>query len=81
MCLAIPMKVLDIQGTSATVEIGGVKRKADISLVSPVKVGDYVVVHAGFAISVSNEEEAKKTLDLFDEIIEAQNKLEEDSQK
>lgn len=68
MCLAIPMKVVETNGTSGTVEIGGVKRKVDLSLVEKVKIGDYVVVHAGFAISVTDEKEALKTLALFEEI-------------
>jgi hydrogenase expression/formation protein HypC len=69
------MKVLEINGTTGTVETGGVRRTADLTLVGPVKPGDYVVVHAGFAISVSDEEEAKKTLNLFDEIMEKAAKL------
>ena len=70
MCLAIPMKVLKIEGSTGTLEIGGIQRTADLSLVEGVSIGDYVVVHAGFAISKTNEEEAKKTLELFDEIVE-----------
>jgi len=69
MCLAIPMRVLEVSGTTGKVEIGGVRRAIDLSLVGDVKVGQYVVVHAGFALSVADEEEAKKTLALFDELM------------
>lgn len=68
MCLATPMKVIEVQGDTGVVEIGGVQRKADLSLVNPVNVGDYVIVHAGFALSVWNEEEAQKTLELLGEM-------------
>ncbi|MGK5086478.1 HypC/HybG/HupF family hydrogenase formation chaperone [Bdellovibrionota bacterium FG-2] len=68
MCLAIPMKVLEIQGTKGTLEVGGVMRTADLSLVAPVSVGQFVIVHAGFAISLMQEDEAQKTLALFREI-------------
>jgi len=62
------MKVLEVHGSEASVEVGGVRRKIDTSLLADVQVGQYVVVHAGFALSVTDEEDAKKTLALFDEI-------------
>ncbi|MEK6625256.1 MAG: HypC/HybG/HupF family hydrogenase formation chaperone [Bdellovibrionota bacterium] len=65
MCLAIPMKILEIQGTQGSLEVGGVIRSVDLSLVSPVSVGQYVIVHAGFAIAILQEDEAQKTLALF----------------
>ncbi len=65
--MAIPGRVLEIQGGLAKVDFGGVIREVDVSLVDP-KIGDYVIVHAGFAIQVLDEEEAKKTLELWDEI-------------
>ena len=71
MCLAIPGKIIEIDSKKnhALVDYGdGTKRKANISLVD-VKKGDYVLVHAGFAIEVLDEEEAKKTLDLFKEML------------
>jgi hydrogenase expression/formation protein HypC len=71
MCLAIPGKVIEIDKNKehATVDYGdGTKRNANISLVD-VKVGDYVLVHAGFAIEVLDEKEAYKTLDLFREML------------
>lgn len=68
MCLAIPMKVIEINGNVGTIELGGVRRTADISLVSEVQIGQYVIVHAGFALSILNEVEAEKTLTLFSNI-------------
>ena len=71
MCLAIPGKIIDIDSKKehATVDYGdGTKRKVNISLVD-VKVGKYVLVHAGFAIEVLDEKEAEKTLDLFREML------------
>jgi hydrogenase expression/formation protein HypC len=71
MCLAIPGKIVDIDKKKerATVDYGdGTKRKANITLVD-VKLGDYVLVHAGFAIQVLDEKEALETLDLFREML------------
>lgn len=68
MCLAIPALVKSIQGTQAEVEMGGVSRKASIMLTPEVKVGDYVLIHTGYAISIVDEEEAHKTLELFLEL-------------
>jgi len=71
VCLAIPGKIVEIDKNKehATVDYGeGTKRKANITLVS-VKIGDYILVHAGFAIEVLNEKEALETLDLFREML------------
>ena len=71
MCLAIPGKIIEIDSNKehATIDYGdGTKRKTNIILVD-VKIGDYVLVHAGFAIQVLDEKEAKETLDLFREIL------------
>lgn len=68
MCLAIPAKVLGINENVATVDFGGVRREVDISL-TDAEIGQYVIVHAGFAIQVLNEEEARETLELFDQIL------------
>lgn len=71
MCLAIPGKIIEIDSDKnhAIVDYGdGTKRKANISLVN-VKNGDYVLVHAGFAIETLDETEAKKTIDLFKEML------------
>ncbi|RLC68454.1 MAG: HypC/HybG/HupF family hydrogenase formation chaperone [Chloroflexi bacterium] len=71
MCLAIPVLVKSIEGSEAEVEIGGVSRRASIMLTPEVKVGDYVLLHTGYAINVIDEEEAQKTLELFREIAES----------
>ncbi len=69
VCLAVPAKVTKINGEEAVLDYGGVKRKANISMLSDVIVGDYVLVHVGYAISKLNEDEAKETLKLWDEIL------------
>ena len=74
MCLAIPGKIieLDKKKQNATVDYGsGTKRKANVSLVE-VKIGDYVLVHAGFAIQILDEKEALETLALFREMLSLQ---------
>ncbi len=71
MCLAIPALVKVIDGTTAQVEIGGVTRPVSLRLTPRAKVGDYVIVHTGFAINVLDQEEATETLRLFDEIAQA----------
>lgn len=70
MCLAVPAKVTSISGDEANLDYGGVKRKANISMLSDVSVGDYVLVHVGYAISKLDEEEALETLKLWDEMLE-----------
>lgn len=68
MCVAFPGKVVEINGDLAKVDFGGVvKDNVIISLVN-AKVGDYVLVHAGFAIQVVDEEEAKKMIELWNEM-------------
>ena len=69
MCLAVPAEVKSIDGHMATVDYGGVSRKANISLVE-AKVGDFVIVHAGYAIQVMDKQEAEKTLELFQEMLD-----------
>ena len=71
MCLAIPGKIIEIDKNKehAIVDYGdGTKRKTNVTLVD-VKTGNYVLVHAGFAIEVLNEKEAEETLDLFREML------------
>ena len=59
MCLAFPAKVLEVEGDLATVERSGVKRKASLMLLPEAKVGDYVLIHAGFAMQIIDEQELK----------------------
>jgi hydrogenase expression/formation protein HypC len=69
MCLAVPAKILKIEGKYAKVDFGGLKKDVDISLVD-AKVGQYVIIHAGFAIQVLDEKDAMETLEMFKEILE-----------
>ena len=71
MCLAIPGKVVDVEGDVGRVDFGGVQREVNLSLVE-AGVGEYVVVHAGFAIEVLDEKAALETLELFRDILEAE---------
>jgi len=68
MCLAIPTLIKSIEGTAARAEIGGVERTISLMLTPEARVGDYVLLHTGFAISVIDEEEALETISLFEEI-------------
>jgi len=74
MCLAIPAKVVSIKNDKAEVDFGeGVLREVNVTLVK-AKIGDYVLVHAGYAIQVLDEEEAQETLSLWNQILEAETK-------
>ncbi|MBN2590372.1 MAG: HypC/HybG/HupF family hydrogenase formation chaperone [Sedimentisphaerales bacterium] len=78
MCLAIPARIIELEGDKAVVDAMGNRFKAKTTLLPNVKLGDLVLVHAGFAISQVDEEEAKKTWQLISEIddyIDTQNKL------
>ena len=69
MCLAIPARVVErLENDRAVVEVGGVRNDISLMLVDGVEVGDYVIVHVGFAITRLDAEEAEKTLALFAEI-------------
>ena len=62
MCLAVPMKIVEIKGDEGFVESGGLKRRANFSLIKSPGIGEYVLLHAGFAIEKVKEKEAQKTL-------------------
>jgi len=68
MCLAIPALVKSIDGSVAEVEIGGVSRRASLMLTPEARVGDYVLLHTGYAINVVNQEEAEETLRILEEM-------------
>lgn len=68
MCLAIPAQIISIQGQDAQVDAGGVQRRIGVMLTPDVKVGDYVLVHAGFSIGIVDPQEAEETLALFKEL-------------
>ena len=68
MCIGIPMKIKSIKGNFAEVEAGGLIHKVNIQILPKLKVGDYVIVHAGFAIQRLDPKMAAETLRMFDEI-------------
>ena len=69
MCLGIPMELIEIEGNKGWVKAGGVRIRTALDLVSDVQVGDYVIIHAGFAINKVNEAAARDTLELLANII------------
>ena len=80
MCLAIPGKVVEIvdeAGGIAKVEVGGVRRNVNVALLDAVRVGDYVLIHVGFALSKVDEHEATKTLRLLEELGAYQDELDQ----
>lgn len=68
MCLGIPMKIVRIEGDDAVVSTEGLSRKANISLLKGARIGEYVLVHAGFAIERVKTKEALKTIRMLKEI-------------
>jgi len=68
MCLAVPTRIVWMEGEEAEAEIGGVRRRMSIALTPEARVGDYVLIHAGFAISVLDEQEARESLEIFREL-------------
>ncbi len=67
MCLAIPSQITKIENEIATIDVDGVQRQASLLLLEDAAVGDYVIVHAGFAIKQIDESAAKETLALLKE--------------
>lgn len=68
MCLAIPMKIKRLEGEMAQVEAGSLMRRINIQMISNIRIGDYVLVHAGFAIEKLDPKKAQETLRLLNEI-------------
>jgi hydrogenase expression/formation protein HypC len=71
MCLAIPARVVSVQGLDAVVDVGGVRKAISIALVPQAQVDDYVIIHVGHAIGMVDQDEAEKTLQLFAELEQA----------
>ena len=69
MCIAAPAQVLEIKDNVATVDFGGVRQQAKLDLVKDVEIGRYVLVHSGYAIEVLTPEEAKESLEAWDELL------------
>jgi hydrogenase expression/formation protein HypC len=72
MCLAIPVLIKSIEDKEADVEIGGITRRISLWLTPEAEVGDYVLVHTGYAINVLDQEQAEETLALLRDIAEAE---------
>ncbi|MFC2026503.1 HypC/HybG/HupF family hydrogenase formation chaperone [Chloroflexota bacterium] len=70
MCLAIPVQITSINGTEANVSVGGITKKASLWLTPQARVGDYVLLHTGYAIAIVDEVEAEETLSIFREMAE-----------
>ncbi|MBM4462888.1 MAG: HypC/HybG/HupF family hydrogenase formation chaperone [Chloroflexi bacterium] len=77
MCLAIPALIKSIEGNEADVEIGGISRRISLWLTPEAKVGDYALLHTGYAISIIDQEEAAETLKIFEEMAELADNEEE----
>jgi hydrogenase expression/formation protein HypC len=73
MCLSIPARIVSIDGSIAEVSVGGALFKAGLHMVNDAKVGDYILLHAGFAIQVISKEEAEDTIKLFEEMSDSLN--------
>lgn len=79
MCLAVPSKIIEINGSTAKVDVDGVIRQTSIMLMDDIKIGDYVIVHAGFAINKLDEEAALQTLEDMRNILAAETFQPDDS--
>lgn len=81
MCLAIPAKVVSFDDEIAKVDINGARQRVRLDTIEDeIEIGDYLLVHTGFAIRRLPEEEARETLNIFDEYIEANKELESESE-
>lgn len=68
MCLALPAQVVEIkEDNNAIIELDGVRKEVSLALVSEIEVGDYVLIHVGYALNKVSEEEAERTLEMFAE--------------
>lgn len=68
MCLAVPVRIEAVEGDTGVFEVGGARNTVSLALLDDVRPGDYVLMHAGFAIQKIDEEEALKTLEMFREM-------------
>jgi hydrogenase expression/formation protein HypC len=67
MCLAIPAQIVSKKGDEAIVDVAGVKREANLMLCPEAKIGDYIIMHAGFAIHILDRKDAEETLQMLSE--------------
>lgn len=81
MCLSIPAKILSIEGERAIVSVGGATYNASLQMIEDAKIGDYVLIHTGFAIHKLTDEEASETIKLFEEFEEINKQLDAEERK
>jgi len=81
MCLSIPAKIDSIDGEMAIVSVGNVTYKASLQLLDDVKVGDFILLHTGFAIQKISPEEAAETLKVFEEFNDLNKQLDEEEKE
>lgn len=73
MCLAIPARVVELRDNDqALVDLGGIRKEISLALVSGAQIGDYVIVHVGYALGLIDPEEARRTLEMFNELSQVQ---------
>ena len=75
MCLSVPAKIISIEGNMADASIGGAIVKTSLHLLDDIKIGDYVLVHTGFALQKISEEEALETIRIIQELNEIHNRI------
>jgi hydrogenase expression/formation protein HypC len=81
MCLSVPAKVLKVNGESATVSVNGNEYEASLQLVENIQIGDYILLHTGYALQKLSEAEALETLKIFDEYEELNKQLDKEDPK
>ena len=81
MCLSIPAKVEKIEDDMAIVSVGGTKYKASLQMIDDVSIGDYILMHTGFAIQKLSPEDAEESLRLFEELEDLNIKLDEEEKE
>jgi len=81
MCLSVPAQVISIEGELAKVSVGGTIMNANLNLVEDIKIGDYILLHTGFALQKIDEKEAQETLKIFEEFDELNEQLDQEEQK
>ena len=81
MCLSIPAEIISIEGDMAQVSIGGTMVKASLQLLDDPKIGEYVLLHSGFAIERLSKEEADETMRLFKELGDIEDQLDAENSK
>lgn len=73
MCLAIPARVVELRDNDqALVDLGGIRKEISLALVNGAQLGDYVIVHVGYALGLIDPEEAQRTLEMFNELGQSQ---------